>query len=76
MKECSPGESYLFSAAQLEEIVESLPRLSGAKWREPMSNSVSEWKAEGFNSAPLRESKSKAAGFSPLLLGCNPNLIG
>jgi hypothetical protein len=33
MKDCCPGESYLFSAAQHEKIVEALPRLSGAKWR-------------------------------------------
>ena len=56
MKDCCPGESYLFTAAQHEKIVESLPRLSGEKWRALMKNPVSEWKTEIFNAAPLRES--------------------
>jgi hypothetical protein len=57
MKDRRPGDSYLFSAAQHEKIVESLPRLSGVKWRALMRNSVSEWTTEVFNAAPLRESK-------------------
>src|SRR5262249_14159935 len=50
-------ESYLFSAAQHEKIVESLPRLSGAKLRALMRNSVTEWKTEIFNAVLPRESK-------------------
>jgi hypothetical protein len=41
----------------MTKIVDSLPRLSGAKWRALMGNSVSEWKAEVFNALLLRESK-------------------
>src|SRR5262249_24251021 len=57
MKDRRPGESYLVSAAQHEKIVEALPRLSGAKLRALMRNSVSEWKTEIFNAVLPRESK-------------------
>jgi DNA-binding GntR family transcriptional regulator len=59
MKDRRPGESYLFSAAQHEKIVEALPRLSGAKLRALMRNSVSEWKTEIFNAVLPRESEYK-----------------
>ncbi|HKQ89276.1 MAG TPA: GntR family transcriptional regulator [Blastocatellia bacterium] len=59
MKDRRPGESYLVSAAQHEKIVEALPRLSGAKLRSLMRNSVSEWKTEIFNAVLPRESKYK-----------------
>ena len=57
MKDRRPGESYLVSAAQHEKIVEALLRLSGAKLRALMRNSVSEWKTEVFNAVLPRESK-------------------
>jgi len=57
MKDRRPGESYIFSAAQHEKIVEALPRVSGAKLRVLMRNSVSEWKTEVFNAVLPRESK-------------------
>jgi DNA-binding GntR family transcriptional regulator len=57
MKDRRPGESYLVSAAQHEKIVEALPRLSGAKLRTLMRNSVLEWKTEIFNAVLPRESK-------------------
>jgi DNA-binding GntR family transcriptional regulator len=52
-----PGESYLFSAAQHEKIVEAPPRLSGTKLRALMRNSVSNRKTEIFDAAPPRESE-------------------
>jgi DNA-binding GntR family transcriptional regulator len=69
MKDRRPGESYLFSAAQHEKIVEALPRLSGAKLRALMRNSVSEWKTEVFNAVLPRESKRKIASFPPSVAG-------
>jgi DNA-binding GntR family transcriptional regulator len=59
MKDRRPADSYLFSAAQHEKIVEALPRLSGAKLRALMRNSVSEWKTEIFNAVLPCESKYK-----------------
>jgi len=49
MKDRRERESYLFSAAQHEKIVEALPHLSRAKLRALMRNSVSDWKTEVFN---------------------------
>jgi DNA-binding GntR family transcriptional regulator len=69
MKDRRPGESYLFSAAQHEKIVEALPRISGAKLRALMRNSVSEWKTEIFNAVLPRESKQKIADFPPSVAG-------
>lgn len=57
MKDRRERESYLFSAAQHEKIVESLPRLSGAKLRVLMKNSVSDWKTEVFNAVLPRDSE-------------------
>jgi len=57
MKDHRPGESYLVSAAQHEKIVEALPRLSVAKLRALMRNSVSEWKTEVFNAVLSDEPK-------------------
>lgn len=57
MKDRRKRESYLFSAAQHEKIVEALPRLGGAKLRALMRNSVSDWKTEVFNAVLPRESK-------------------
>src|SRR5262252_8561442 len=57
MKDRRERKSYLVSAAQHEKIVEALPRLSGAKLRALMRNSVSEWKTEIFNAVLPRESK-------------------
>ncbi len=57
MKDRRERESYLLSAAQHEKIVESLPRLSGAKLRVMMRNSVSDWKTEVFNAVLPRESE-------------------
>jgi DNA-binding GntR family transcriptional regulator len=57
MKDRRERESYLFSAAEHEKIVEALPRLSGAKLRALMRNSVSEWKTEVFNAVLPGESK-------------------
>ena len=69
MKDRRQRESYLFSAAQHEKIVEALPRLSGAKLRALMRNSVSDWKTEIFNAVLPRESKQKIAGFPPSAAG-------
>ena len=66
MKDRRPGESYLISAAQHEKIVEALPRMSGAKLRALMRNSVSEWKSEIFNAVLPRELKQKIVGFPPV----------
>lgn len=49
MKDRRPRESYLVSVAQHEKIVASLPRLSGAKLRVLMRDSVSDWKTEIFS---------------------------
>lgn len=57
MKDRRKRESYLFSAAQHEKIVEALPRLGGAKLRALMRDSVSDWKTEVFNAVLPRESK-------------------
>ncbi len=57
MKDRRERESYLFSAEQHEKIVEALPRLSGAKLRVLMRNSISEWKTEVFNAVLPRESE-------------------
>jgi DNA-binding GntR family transcriptional regulator len=57
MKDRRKRESYLFSAAQHEKIVEELPRLSGVKLRALMRNSVSDWKTEVFNAVLPRESE-------------------
>jgi DNA-binding GntR family transcriptional regulator len=55
IKDRRPAESYIVSAAQHEKIVEALPRLSGAKLRALMRNSVSEWKTEVFNAVLPRD---------------------
>jgi len=55
MKDRRERESYLFSAAQHEKIVEALPRLSRAKLRALMRNSVSDWKTEVFNAVLPRD---------------------
>ncbi len=55
MKDRRKRESYLFSAAQHEKIVEALPRLSRAKLRALMRDSISDWKAEVFNVVLPRE---------------------
>jgi DNA-binding GntR family transcriptional regulator len=57
MKDRRERESYLFSAAQHEKIVEALPRLSGAKLRALMRDSISDWRTEVFNSVLPRESE-------------------
>jgi DNA-binding GntR family transcriptional regulator len=57
MKDRRERESYLFSAAQHEKIVEALPRLSRAKLCALMRSSVSEWKTEVFNAVLPRESE-------------------
>ena len=69
MKDRRPGESYLISAAQHEKIVEALPRMSGAKLRALMRNSVSEWKTEIFNAVLPSEPKQKVVGFPPSVAG-------
>ena len=55
MKDRRPRESYLVSAAQHEKIVQALPRLSGAKLRALMRDSVSDWKTEVFNAVLPRD---------------------
>jgi DNA-binding GntR family transcriptional regulator len=55
MKDRRERKSYLVSAAQHEKIVEALPRLSGAKLRTLMRNSVSEWKTEVFSAVLPRK---------------------
>src|SRR5262245_38979328 len=55
MKDRRERESYLFSAAQHEKIVEALPRRSRAKLRALMRNSVSDWKTEVFNAVLPRD---------------------
>jgi DNA-binding GntR family transcriptional regulator len=55
MKDRRPGESYLVSAAQHEKIVDALPRLSVAKLRALMRNSVSDWRTEVFNAVLPRD---------------------
>jgi DNA-binding GntR family transcriptional regulator len=69
MKDRRPGESYLFSAAQHEKIVEALPKQSGVKLHALMRNSVSEWKTEVFNAVLPRESKQKIVDFPPSVAG-------
>ncbi len=56
MKDRRERESYLFSATQHEKIVEALPRLSGAKLRALMRDSISDWRTEIFNAVLPRES--------------------
>jgi DNA-binding GntR family transcriptional regulator len=55
MKDRRERESYLFSAAQHEKIVEALPRLSGAKLCALMRDSISDWRTEVFNAALPRD---------------------
>jgi DNA-binding GntR family transcriptional regulator len=55
MKDRRPRESYLISVAQHEKIVESLPRLSGAKLRALMRGSISDWRTEVFNAVLPRD---------------------
>jgi DNA-binding GntR family transcriptional regulator len=55
MKDRHARESYLVSAAQHEKIVEALPRLSGAKLRALMRNSVSDGRTEVFNAVLPRD---------------------
>ena len=55
MKDRRQGESYLISAAQHEKIVEALPRMSGAKLRALMRNSVSDWRTEVFSAVLPRD---------------------
>ncbi|MGE0130512.1 MAG: GntR family transcriptional regulator [Blastocatellales bacterium] len=57
MKDRRERESYLFSAAQHEKIVEALPRLSRAKLRALMRDSVTDWKTEVFNAVLPRETE-------------------
>ncbi len=57
MKDRRTGVSYISSAVQHEKIVEALPRLSGAKLRALMRDSISEWKTEVFNAVLPRESE-------------------
>ena len=57
MKDRRERESYLFSAAQHEKIVEALPKLSGAKLRALMRDSISDWRTEVFNAVLPRESE-------------------
>jgi len=59
MKDRRERESYLFSAAQHEKIVEALPRLSGAKLRALMRDSISDWRTEVFNAVLPRESEGE-----------------
>jgi len=49
MKDRRERESYLFSAAQHEKIVQALPRLSRSKLRALMRDSIADWKTEIFN---------------------------
>lgn len=49
MKDRRARESYLVSAAQHEKIVDALPRLSRAKLRVLMRDSISDWRTEVFN---------------------------
>jgi DNA-binding GntR family transcriptional regulator len=55
IKDRRPSESYLVSAAQHEKIVDALPRLSVAKLRALMRNSVSDWRTEVFNAVLPRD---------------------
>ena len=55
MKDRRYRESYLFSAAQHEQIVEALPRLSRAKLRALMRESISDWRTEVFNAVLPRD---------------------
>jgi DNA-binding GntR family transcriptional regulator len=57
MKDRRERESYLFSAAQHEKIVEALPKMSGAKLRALMRDSISDWRTEVFNAVLPRESE-------------------
>jgi DNA-binding GntR family transcriptional regulator len=57
MKDRRERESYLFSAAQHEKIVEALPKLGGAKLRALMRDSISDWRTEVFNAVLPRESE-------------------
>lgn len=55
MKDRRYRESYLFSAAQHEQIVEALPRLSRAKLGALMRESISDWRTEVFNAVLPRD---------------------
>lgn len=55
MKDRRERESYLFSAAQHEKIVEALPRLSGTKLRALMRDTISDWRTEIFNAVLPRD---------------------
>jgi DNA-binding GntR family transcriptional regulator len=55
MKGRRARESYLFSAAQHEKIVEAPPRLSEAKLCTLMRNSVSDWRTEVFDAVLPRD---------------------
>ena len=55
MKDRRPRESYLVSVAQHEKIVDSLPRLSGAKLRVLMHDSISDWRTEIFSAVLPRD---------------------
>ena len=55
MKDRRERESYLFSAAQHEKIVEALPKLSGAKLCGLMRDSISDWRTEVFNAVLPRD---------------------
>jgi hypothetical protein len=59
-------ESYLVSAAQDEKIVESLPKLGGAKLSALMRDSITDWKTEVFN-AELPRDKDRLNPSGPLL---------
>jgi DNA-binding GntR family transcriptional regulator len=55
MKDRRARESYLVSAAQHEKIVDALPRLSRAKLRVLMRDSIADWRTEVFNAVLPRD---------------------
>lgn len=55
MKDRRARESYLVSAAQHEKIVDALPKLSRAKLRALMRDSISDWRTEVFNAVLPRD---------------------
>ncbi len=55
MKNRRERKSYLESAASHEQIVEALPRLSGAKLRSVMRASLSDWKTETLDALLPKE---------------------
>ena len=67
MKDRRKRESYLFSAAQHEKIVQALPRLSGAKLRALMRDSVADWKTEIFSAVSATRLRTSKVHLAPLL---------